>query len=101
MGIYFENTSDDQDAKYIMNGIKDGLIFKKEDGSYELITYVNYTEKDGTITTEEGANSRKILWNAKEDGKVIIDGINGELTDEGCKYITICLMTEGKFSTTY
>lgn len=98
MGIYFESTTDEQDAEYIKQGINLGLIVKKEDGSYEKIdTVVNYDKGDnGTFTTTEHT-----IWIPNKEGKVNINGINGILTERGIMYIMYCLSREGKVSTTY
>lgn len=99
MGIYYQSTTDEEDARYIIEGIKKETIYKDED-CYKLMVFECY-EENGFTLCEEGANSRQILWRQDEDGKVVIDGVKGRLTDDGCRYIMNCLFQEGKFSTTY
>ena len=76
MGIYFDNTTDKEDANYIIQGIKDKEI------------------------TEDFYWSEDLVWVADPDhGVVIINGVKGNLTSRGVAYIMQCLFKEGRIST--
>jgi hypothetical protein len=84
MGIYFDSTTDEEDAEIIIRGIKKGLI-----------TSDFYLVELGITPSDED-----IVWIPKEDGKVIINGVHGELTSIGNNFILSQLMKAGRYSTT-
>ena len=100
MGIYFDNTTGEQDTKFILEGIKKGEITKD---------FYWPSFEDDDIYNEEN-----LVWISLDDPKqhlihrdydsfgeiITINGIHGKLTKRGCNYISICLMKTGKSSST-
>jgi hypothetical protein len=84
MGIYFEETTDDEDAKFIKNGISNGDITKD-------FKWPSYDEEPA---------EKDIVWKPSQDGDVVINGIPGVLTDKGINYIMRCLMKEKRCTCT-
>jgi len=84
MGVYFEETTDKEDAEFIKNGVKIGDITKD-------LMWPSY---------DETPSEKDIVWNPSVGGKVAIDGITGELTEKGIKYIICCLMRQNRFTST-
>lgn len=84
MGIYFDETSNEEDAEFIKNGIQCGEITKD-------FKWPNYDEEP----TEDD-----IVWKPSENGKVVINDIPGILTDKGINYIMVCLMKQNRSTST-
>lgn len=84
MGIYFESTTNEEDAEFIMNGIKNGNITT----SYMWPDY------------DEEPTENDIVWKPTKDGNVVIHEIPGKLTKKGERYIMMCLMRQGRSSST-
>lgn len=101
MGIYFANTTGQEDTQFILNGINKGEISK----DFYLVSYDD----------DEPLNEKKLVWISLNDprqhlihrdynsfGKIItVNGVPGKLTERGCNYINICLMKAGRSSSTY
>jgi hypothetical protein len=101
MGIYFDNTTGEEDTQFILEGIKKGDITKD-------FYWPDFEDSDPK-------NEKNLVWISLDDprqhlihrdydsfGEIItINGIQGKLTEKGCSYINVCLMKAGKFSSTY
>lgn len=84
MGIYFDETTDEEDSEFITNAIKEGEITKD-------FMWPCYGEKP---------TKKDIVWEPTIGGKVVIDGTPGTLTDKGVSFIMICLMQQKRFIST-
>ena len=85
MGIYFENTTYEEDKNYILKGIINGIITKEFSWPYY---------------GEEIKENDKV-WIPDEQGNIIINNKRGKLTNRGISYIQMCLTNEGRFTSTY
>ena len=97
MGIYFDNTTIEEDCEIILQGIEEGVITKN-------FYWPKYEEN-------EPFNDNDLVWISLDDSRqhlihhdyediIIINGIPGKLTQRGCDYICNYLLKNGKFSTT-
>jgi len=89
MGIYFDNTTPEEDAEIILNLVKKGEAYHKEDKIYHTKhNYVLWKKQDHVDN----------VW----DQFVIFENYGkGILTSHGIDAIRSKLMREGRFSTTY
>lgn len=94
MGIYFENTTEAEDAQYILKGIAKGEI----------------TSDFYLVQTDDLADDN-LLWISNDDPRqhlvhrdykdtVVIYNTKGKLTEKGCSYIRGCLLQEKRLATT-
>lgn len=88
MGIYFENTNDEEDAAFILQGVKDKQI----------------TTDYLWARNEERLTNKDAVWTPDPEGGVLlpINNINvpGKLTQYGVTYIMTCLHKCGRTSST-
>jgi hypothetical protein len=101
MGIYFDDTSGEEDTQFILEGIKKGDIT-------EDFYWPEFEDLDPK-------NDKNLVWISLDDPRqnlihrdydtfaeiITINGIQGRLTKKGSRYINVCLMKLGKFSSTY
>lgn len=101
MGIYFDNTSGEEDIKFILEGIKEGIITK----DFYWPSYEDdnpYNEKNLVWISLDDPKQHLIHRDYDYFGEIItINGIPGKLTEHGCNYINICLMKVGRSNCTY
>ena len=74
MGLYFDSTTPQEDGKLIEQGCLTGEINQ---------VYEWHGER---------------VWRPDPTGTVVVDGKNGELTDEGEAYIRWILLKNGRYS---
>ena len=97
MGIYFDSTTNEEDANFILNGIYKGEITN----DFYCLKY-----KD-----DDPYNEENLVWISNEDSRqhlihrdnhdiVIINNVNGKLTKKGVMYIQVCLHKSNKTSIT-
>jgi|688.fasta_scaffold2146304_1 hypothetical protein len=84
MGIYFDESTYEEDASFIKTGINNGSITKD-------FMWANYDEE---------SLEKDVVWKPCEDGKVNINGVFGTLTITGRMYIMTCLVEQKRFSST-
>ena len=100
MGIYFNNTTGEEDTQFILKGIEEGIITK--DFYWPCLEDSNPCDEKNLIWISlEDPKQHLIHRDYDSFGEIItINGIQGKLTEKGCSYINICLMKARRFSST-
>ena len=81
MGFYYDDTTDIEDANYIIDGMENGEI----DENFYWLT-----------DNEEELLDQYIVWKPDLSGNVIINGAIGKLTSMGVNYIMYRLRIDGR-----
>jgi hypothetical protein len=101
MGIYFDSTTGKEDTQFILKGIEEKIITKDFYWpDFEDLDPKN--EKNLVWISLDNPKQHLIHHDYDSFGEIItINGVQGKLTEKGCRYINMCLMKAGKFSTIY
>ena len=97
MGIYFETTTVEEDAKYILEGIANGEITTD---FYWVQTEDSTQDKEKNLIWISNKDPRQHLVHKDYKDTVVIHNNKGKLTEKGCSYIRDCLLQEKRLGTT-
>ena len=97
MGIYFEKTTEAEDAKYILEGIAKGEITT----DFYLVQTDDFTDdKENNLLWISNDDPRQHLVHREYKDTIVIYNTKGKLTEKGCSYVRGCLLQEKRLGTT-